>query len=44
MHSSHVRHFTDTGMRGNGIVLYLEKLSSCADRFISSKDYFFFKL
>lgn len=34
MHSSHVRHFTDTGMRGNGIVLYLEKLSSCADRFI----------
>lgn len=34
MHSSHVRHFTDTGMCGNGIVLYLEKLSSCADRFI----------
>lgn len=41
MHSSHVRHFTDTGMRGNGIVLYLEKLSSCADRFIWSKNYFF---
>lgn len=34
MYLLYVRYFIDIGMCGNGIVLYLEKLLLCVDRFI----------